>query len=58
MEKEMDSINANLDSLQLQLIDLIESNPDLKSRLNNVLGEGRVSDMSSQPGTATFEKII
>jgi chromosome segregation ATPase len=58
MEKEMDSINANLDSLQLQLIELIESNPDLKSRLNNVLGEGRVNDMSSQPGNATFEKII
>jgi hypothetical protein len=58
MEKEMDSINANLDSLQLQLIELIESNPELKSRLNNVLGEGRVNDMSNQPGNATFEKII
>ena len=52
LETQLTTSTQKLDSLQNQLIDLANSNPSLKNRLINVLGEERVNEMLQKPGTA------
>lgn len=56
--KELDKITSNLKNYQNELIKLVNSNPELKARLNKVLGENRVKEIITAPGTNSTGLVI
>ncbi|MGC9516746.1 MAG: hypothetical protein ACP5C3_03505 [Methanomicrobiales archaeon] len=51
LENQLMASTQKLNSLQTQLIELVNSDPTLKDRLIKVLGKERVNEMLQEPGT-------